>query len=201
MNAMSAVAATADQVPVSDKPIRVMVVDDAIVVRSLFMRWIDGEPDMKVVAALRTGREAIEQIERYDPDIVLLDVDMPELDGISALPILLAKKRGLPIIMVSTLTRRSAELSMRALALGATDYIPKPQTNYAAMTSSDFHRALIDKIRGIGGGSARARATPCRRPPSPNCRGGASFRRRCGCRRRCRRRHRQPHSRCGRFPR
>ena len=75
---------------------------------------------------------------------------MPELDGITALPLLLGKKRDLVVIMVSTLTRRSAELSLRALALGATDYIPKPETTYEAMTSAAFRRELIDKIRGLG---------------------------------------------------
>ena len=69
-----------------------MVVDDAVVVRSLMTRWIDAEPDMAVAASLRTGREAVEQIERSDPDVVVLDIDMPELDGISALPLLLQEK-------------------------------------------------------------------------------------------------------------
>ena len=69
-----------------------MVVDDAIVVRRLLMRWIAAEPDMTVAACLRTGREAVEQIEECDPDVVVLDIDMPELDGLSALPILLEKE-------------------------------------------------------------------------------------------------------------
>ena len=81
-----------------------------------------------MVASLRSGREAIEQLERADPDVVILDVDMPDTDGITALPLLLAKKRDLVVIMASTLTRRNAEISLRALALGAADYIPKPET-------------------------------------------------------------------------
>ena len=72
---------------------------------------------------------------------------MPELDGISALPLLLKKKRDLVVIMVSTLTRRSAEISLRALALGAADYIPKPETAREATTSVSFRRELIEKIR------------------------------------------------------
>ena len=75
-----------------ERRIRVMIVDDAIVVRRLLTRWIGAEPDMMVAASLRTGREAVEQIEASDPDVVVLDIDMPELDGISALPLLL--KRG-----------------------------------------------------------------------------------------------------------
>ena len=88
--------------------IRVMIVDDAVVVRGLFSRWVEAEADLEVVASLRTGREAVAQVERADPDVVVLDVDMPELDGISALPLLLENKRDLVVIMASTLTLRNA---------------------------------------------------------------------------------------------
>ena len=125
---MSTALAAARRVAAADRPIRVMVVDDAVVARSLVTRWVEAEPDMTIAASLRTGREAVEQIERSDPDVVVLDVEMPELDGISALPLLLQKKRDLVVIMASTLTRRSAEISMRALSLGAADYVPKPET-------------------------------------------------------------------------
>jgi two-component system, chemotaxis family, protein-glutamate methylesterase/glutaminase len=136
--------------PAAERKIRVMIVDDAVVARSMMTRWIDAEPDMLIGAALRSGREALDRLEATDPDVVLLDVDMPELDGIAALPLLLRQKRDLVVIMVSTLTRRSAELSLRALSLGATDYIPKPETTYEAMTSAEFRRELIDKIRNLG---------------------------------------------------
>jgi two-component system chemotaxis response regulator CheB len=137
-------------VPAAERRIRVMIVDDAVVARSMMTRWIDAEPDMMIAAAVRSGREALDRIEAADPDVVLLDVDMPELDGIAALPLLLRKQRDLVVIMVSTLTRRSAELSLRALSLGATDYIPKPETTYEAMTSTAFRRELIDKVRHLG---------------------------------------------------
>ncbi len=130
--------------------VRVMIVDDAIVVRGLFSRWVEAEPDMEVVASLRTGREAVSQLERANPDVVVLDIDMPELDGIAALPLLLAKKPDLIVIMASTLTRRNAEISLRALSLGATDYIPKPTTNQEVSGSPEFHRDLIEKIRHLG---------------------------------------------------
>jgi two-component system, chemotaxis family, protein-glutamate methylesterase/glutaminase len=159
---MNSVLATARSAAAAERQIRVMVVDDAVVARSMMTRWIEAEPDMVIVAALRSGREALERIEAADPDVVLLDVDMPELDGITALPLLLGKKRDAVVIMVSTLTRRSAELSLRALALGATDYIPKPETTYEAMTSAEFRRELIDKIRGLG----RKRGL-MREPPAP----------------------------------
>ena len=98
----------------------------------LISRWIASEPDMVVAASLRTGLDAVNQIERINPDVAVLDIEMPELDGISALPLLLAKKRNLIIIMASTLTRRNAEISFKALSLGASDYIPKPESTRVA---------------------------------------------------------------------
>jgi len=92
---------------------------------------------------------------------------MPELDGISALPLLLQKKRDLVVIMVSTLTRHSAEISLRALALGAADYIPKPEITRETSTSLSFRRELIEKIRILGRDRLAPRV-PARRPiPDP----------------------------------
>jgi len=159
---MSTAVAAASGVAAADRPIRVMVVDDAVVARSLFTRWIDAEPDMTITASLRTGRQAVDQFERCDPDVVVLDIEMPELDGISALPLLLKKKRDVAVIMASSLTRRGAEISLRALALGAADYIPKPESAAAGTSSADFHRELIEKIRHLG-----RRHRPWMRPPIP----------------------------------
>ena len=147
---MSTVLAAKSPAIGADKPIRVMIVDDAIVVRSLLTRWIEAEPDMAVAGTQRTGREAVEELERCNPDVVVLDVDMPVLDGISALPQLLRKKRDLVVIMASTLTRRGAEVSLKALSLGAADYVPKPQAAPEAAASVAFHRELIEKIRHLG---------------------------------------------------
>jgi two-component system, chemotaxis family, protein-glutamate methylesterase/glutaminase len=147
-------------------PIRVMVVDDAVVVRGLVSRWIEEEPGLVLAASVRTGRDAVCQMERAHPDVVVLDVDMPELDGISALPLLLEKNRDLVVIMASTLTRRNAEVSLRALSLGAADYIPKPETNHGITTSATFRRELIDKIRQLGG-QRRRRDGPALRAVEP----------------------------------
>jgi two-component system chemotaxis response regulator CheB len=153
-----------------------MVVDDAVVARSLMARWVDAEPDMKITASLRTGSQAVEQIEKSEADVVLLDVDMPELDGIAALPLLLKKKRDLVVIMVSTLTRRSAEVSLRALSLGAADYIPKPESAREAMSSTTFRRELIEKIRTLGRSCRPARPLRPGLPAvaSPSLRGPSS---------------------------
>jgi two-component system, chemotaxis family, protein-glutamate methylesterase/glutaminase len=138
-------------------PVRVMVVDDSVVVRGLVSRWIEAEPDLAIAASLRTGRDAVNQLERADPDVVVLDVDMPDLDGISALPLLLEKKPDLIVIMASTLTRRNAEISLKALWLGAADYIPKPESSRVT-TSQAFRRDLIEKIRQLGARRKRRKA-------------------------------------------
>jgi two-component system, chemotaxis family, protein-glutamate methylesterase/glutaminase len=143
-----------------------MVVDDSVVIRGLISRWIAAEPDMEVAASLRTGLEAVNQLDRIRPDVAVLDIEMPELDGISALPQLLAKKRDLIVIMASTLTRRNAEISFKALSLGASDYIPKPETTREPAAAEIFHHDLIQKIRTFGGKLRRAPYAPAR-PHAP----------------------------------
>jgi two-component system chemotaxis response regulator CheB len=133
-----------------------MVVDDSVVIRGMISRWISEQPDMVVAASLRTGLDAVNQVERIDPDVAVLDIEMPELDGISALPRLLAKKRNLIIIMASTLTLRNAEISLKALSLGASDYIPKPESTREHATVETFHHDLIQKIRTLGAKVRRA---------------------------------------------
>ncbi|AMN44330.1 protein-glutamate methylesterase/protein-glutamine glutaminase [Rhodoplanes sp. Z2-YC6860] len=159
MNAAVPAPSGAPQVATSDQ-IRVMVVDDAVVVRSLLSRWIEETPDLRLVAALRNGREAIEQLDRTRPDVVVLDIEMPELDGISTLPRLLERRRDLIVIMASALTRDHAEVTLKALSLGAADYIPKPTGEGGVMTSVAFQRDLIAKIQALG---HRKRS----RPPLP----------------------------------
>src|SRR5665213_378914 len=144
------------------EPLRVMVVDDSVVIRGLISRWIASEPDMVVAASLRTGLDAVNQLERVNPDIAVLDIEMPELDGISALPQLLAKKRDLIIIMASTLTRRNAEISFKALSLGASDYIPKPESTREPAAAETFRHDLIAKIRSLG---AKVRRPASTSPP------------------------------------
>ncbi|MEP6840909.1 MAG: chemotaxis response regulator protein-glutamate methylesterase [Bradyrhizobium sp.] len=146
------IALTSPAAPTSTRQekLRVMVVDDSVVIRGMISRWIGAEPDMEVAASLRTGLDAVNQIERINPHVAVLDIEMPELDGISALPQLLAKKRDLIIIMASTLTRRNAEISFKALSLGASDYIPKPESTREAAAAETFHHDLIQKIRHLG---------------------------------------------------
>src|SRR5271169_2462519 len=160
------VALTSSAIPSStqQEPLRVMLVDDSVVIRGMISRWIGSEPDMVVAASLRTGLDAVNQIERINPDVAVLDIEMPELDGISALPLLLAKKRNLIIIMASTLTRRNAEISFKALSLGASDYIPKPESTREPTAAETFRHDLLQKIRHLG---AKARRVVPIQPAPP----------------------------------
>ena len=132
------------------KPIRVMIVDDSAVVRGLISRWIEEESGLEVVARHANGRLAVEDVAQSAPDIVLLDIEMPVMDGLEALPLLLRARPELRVLMVSTLTRRNAEISFKALALGALDYVPKPDSNREITTSLDFRREVIRKIKSLG---------------------------------------------------
>jgi two-component system chemotaxis response regulator CheB len=144
------------------EPLRVMVVDDSVVIRGLISRWIEAEPDMVVAASLRTGLDAVNQLERVNPDVAVLDIEMPDLDGISALPQLLARRPNLIIIMASTLTRRNAEISFKALSLGASDYIPKPESTRDVTSAETFRHDLLQKIRHLG---AKVRRRTSASPP------------------------------------
>jgi two-component system chemotaxis response regulator CheB len=153
-------AAASHPVSMSGERIRIMVVDDSAIIRGIISRWIEAETDMVVAASCRTGLDAVNQIERINPDAVILDIEMPDMDGITALPLLLAKKRDLVVIMASTLTLRNAEISLKALSLGASDYIPKPESNHLGGADT-FRHELVQKIRHLTARIAR------RRVPSP----------------------------------
>lgn len=165
-------AAPRTQSTVTD-PIRVMVVDDSVVVRGLIGRWIDEDPALAVVASHRNGKLAVEDVARSNPDVVVLDVEMPEMDGITALPLLLKAKPGLVVVMASTLTRRNAEISLKCLSLGAADYVPKPESNSGVTTSADFRNEVVQKVRALGQravarqGRGSAAAAPAARASAP----------------------------------
>ncbi len=133
-----------------DTAIRVMIVDDSVVFRGLVARWVGDEPDMSVVATHRNGFEAVENLMRANPDIVVLDIEMPVLDGLATLPLLFAKKPDVVVLIASTLTRRNAEVGMKALTLGAADYLQKPESNREASTSPSFRNDIVGKIRHLG---------------------------------------------------
>ena len=161
------VTASAGSAIIRSDALRIMVVDDSAVIRGLISRWIEAESDMVVAASIRTGLDAVNQIDRVNPDVVVLDIEMPDMDGISALPLLLKKKPKLVVIMASTLTRRNAEISFKALSLGASDYIPKPESTREAGAADVFKRDLIEKIRHLGA-RLRKPLTVASPPIAPN---------------------------------
>lgn len=142
--------------PAISDNIRVMVVDDSAVVRGLVSRWVDEDPKLEVVGRFSNGKLALDGIIAAAPDVVILDIEMPVMDGMTALPELLKLKPGVKIIISSTLTRKNAEISMEALSLGATDYIPKPETNRGVTTSQEFRNELLRKVKAMGPGKGDA---------------------------------------------
>lgn len=163
---MSTAAASASGAAVTD-PVRVMIVDDAVVVRGLIGRWIDEDPALAVVASHRNGRLAVEDVLRSNPDVVVLDVEMPEMDGLTALPLLLKQKPGLVVVVASTLTRRNAEISLKCLALGAADYVPKPESNASVTTSPEFKSEIVQKVKTLGLRARQRAGRAVRLPDAP----------------------------------
>lgn len=129
---------------------KVLIVDDSAVIRGLVGRWLRDEPSICVVATASNGVIALEAIEEHEVDVVILDIEMPEMDGMTALPKLLRKEPDLKIIMSSTLTEDGAAVTLRALSLGAADYIPKPSTTIGLQSSDAFRRQLVEKVKALG---------------------------------------------------
>lgn len=139
-------AEAADDQNESGGPIRVMVVDDSAVIRGLFSRWLDEREDVQVTATCANGAHAVRRLKPSRAEVVVLDIEMPEMDGLEALPLLLEQDPNLRVLIASTLTKRNAEISLKALSLGATDYVTKPSAQRAVTTSAEFRRELVEKV-------------------------------------------------------
>ncbi|MCC3306547.1 chemotaxis response regulator protein-glutamate methylesterase [Sneathiella sp. HT1-7] len=131
-------------------PYRIMIVDDSAVIRGFLTRWLEAESDIQVVAIANNGVAALREFERTLPELVILDIEMPEMDGLTALPRLVQLDKSVQVIMASTLTRRNADVSLKALAMGAADYIAKPESTRDVNEKEEFHRGLLEKIRALG---------------------------------------------------
>jgi two-component system chemotaxis response regulator CheB len=146
--------------------VRVLVCDDSAVIRGLITRMLETDPDIAVVGRAGNGRDAIEAVKRNRPDVCVLDIEMPVMDGLEALPELLKVDPGLRVVMASTLTTRGADVAMRALKLGAADYVPKPTTTGAIAGEASFRDEIIAKVKGLGRQRRRA-ATPGMQAAAP----------------------------------
>ncbi|MEF9996349.1 MAG: chemotaxis response regulator protein-glutamate methylesterase [Burkholderiaceae bacterium] len=125
--------------------IRVLIIDDSALVRSLLTEIISHERDLEVVGAAPDPLVAREMIRALNPDVLTLDVEMPKMDGLDFLERLM-RLRPMPVVMVSTLTERGAETTMRALELGAVDFVAKPRIGVAS-GMKDLAQDIADKIR------------------------------------------------------
>jgi two-component system, chemotaxis family, protein-glutamate methylesterase/glutaminase len=132
-------------------PIRVLVVDDAAVMRRLVSDIIGDDPDFEVVGTAANGRLAVDKITQVQPDVMTLDVEMPVLDGLGTLREMRERRLRVPTVMFSTLTERGAEATLDALALGASDYVAKPSnTGSFAASRERVREELLPKLRSLG---------------------------------------------------
>lgn len=163
------VLTSAPKPPRARDPYRVMLVDDSAVIRGLFARSLEGDPEVQIVASVGDGQMAVNTLakDKAKIEVIVLDIEMPRMDGLTALPELLKIDPDVPVVMASTLTERNADISLKALALGAKDYIPKPTSTRELTGAEDFKRDLLAKVktfaaarrRKAGGSAPTAGAT------------------------------------------
>jgi two-component system chemotaxis response regulator CheB len=131
--------------------IRVLVVDDSVVVRRLVTDVLGADPSCEVVGTAANGKIALAKIPQVNPDVITLDVEMPEMDGLETLAEIRKLYPRLPVIMFSTLTERGAAATLKALTLGATDYVTKPSGGSVAESLEQMRENLLVKVRVLGG--------------------------------------------------
>ena len=157
-------------VPLAVEPCRVMLVDDSAVTRGLISRVLESDDEITVSASVNDGQMAINSLKRTPVDVIVLDVEMPVMDGITALPKLMEIDPAVKIIVLSTLTDRNATTTIRALEIGAAECMLKPSTSRELSSANDFKLELIRKVKGLGK-SARDQGVrpsdPTRRPSRP----------------------------------
>lgn len=130
--------------------IRVLVVDDAVVVRRMVADMIGTDPQLEVAGTAANGRIALAKLTQLNPDLIVMDVEMPELDGLETLKELRKTHPRLPVIMFSTLTERGAAATLEALTFGANDYVTKPaNVGSVALAMQRLHDELLPKIKGL----------------------------------------------------
>jgi two-component system chemotaxis response regulator CheB len=157
--------------------IRVLVVDDSVVARRVVTHALSQDQQVEVVGEASNGREALDCLPLLRPDVVILDVEMPELGGLQTLQAIRASYPALPVIMFSGLTERGATVTLDALALGATDYVTKPSDPSDPAATIAVSEQLAGKIRGLfaarlQGRSARMLAQHAARTEAPGRQGG-----------------------------
>ncbi|HHV61029.1 MAG TPA: chemotaxis response regulator protein-glutamate methylesterase [Firmicutes bacterium] len=125
--------------------IRVLIADDSAFMRKVISKMVASDPDMEVVATARDGGDALDKIKALLPDVVTLDVQMPKVDGLTALKLIMSEVPT-PVVMLSSLTQENAEITMEALRLGAVDFVPKP-SGTISLDIEKVRDQLLAKIR------------------------------------------------------
>lgn len=128
-------------------PIRVLVVDDSPFMRKSLQKMLEEAPDIQVVGSARDGLDALEKVAELDPDLVTLDIEMPRMDGLTALKKIMADSPR-PVLMVSSLTQEGAQATLDALSAGALDFIPK-ESSFATMSILNIQQELQEKVRRL----------------------------------------------------
>jgi two-component system chemotaxis response regulator CheB len=147
-----------DSAPAPADPVRVLVVDDSGVVRSFLTRFIEEDSDLKVVATAPNGERAIRAVEADQIDVVVLDIEMPVMDGLTALPKILQTDPCVQVIIASTLTKENAVITLKCLELGAAECLAKPNSQELALGQETFKRNLMEKVKALGGVARKRRA-------------------------------------------
>jgi two-component system chemotaxis response regulator CheB len=142
----------------TSKKIRVIVVDDSALVRQILMEVLNKAPDVEVVGTASDPFMARDRIKELNPDVLTLDVEMPRMDGLTFLSNLM-RLRPMPVVMVSSLTEKGADTTLKALELGAIDFVSKPKIDLAG-TLADFGDEILAKIRIAAGARVHARIVP-----------------------------------------
>lgn len=133
----------------SPTTVKVMLVDDSVVIRGALTKILEEDPDIEILATARNGQNALEILERKKPDVIVLDVEMPVMDGLTALPLLLQKSPKSKVIMFSSLTEKGAQVSIKAMSLGAVECLVKPQAG-EAQSGGAFQKQMTTLIKHIG---------------------------------------------------
>ena len=128
------------------RKIKVLIIDDSAVIRNMITEVLSSDVSLEVVGVAEDPFVAREKIKQLNPDIITLDVEMPKMDGITFLENLM-RLRPMPVVMLSTLTTRGADITLKAIALGAIDFIEKPSLDALTNPESNFSRNLINKIK------------------------------------------------------
>ncbi len=138
------------QTPGSGQSVKVMLVEDSAAIRAIIKQILRGCPEIELTGTACDGRQAVDNVERLDPDVIILDIEMPVMDGIAALPLLLEKKKNAKVIICSTLSDHGADISLKALSMGASECILKPTGADALRGNNSFSETLIRTVLSLG---------------------------------------------------